>query len=124
MRARLASAIGVPISALESVQRNLDEFEHTSTAPPTAQVRRAAIFNRSDLLASLADYEAAQASWRLEIAKQYPDIHIGLGYTYDTGINKIGFGLTGISLPIFDRNQGGIARAEANRTEAAAVSRL
>ncbi|TAL88363.1 MAG: TolC family protein [Candidimonas sp.] len=119
-RARLASVMGLPIGALESVQLNLDEFEHTGSAPPPAEARRAAIFNRSDLLGSLAGYEAAEASLQLEIAKQYPDIHIGLGYTYDTGTNKIGFGLAGIALPIFDRNQGGIARAQAKRTEAAA----
>ncbi|TAL79279.1 MAG: TolC family protein [Burkholderiaceae bacterium] len=118
--ARLASVMGLPIGALESVQLNLDEFERTGAAPPPAEARRAAIFNRADLLGSLAKYEAAEGALQLEIAKQYPDIHIGLGYTYDTGTNKIGFGLAGIALPIFDRNEGGIAQAEAKRAEAAA----
>ncbi|MCI2810952.1 TolC family protein [Eoetvoesiella caeni] len=119
-RARLASVMGLPIGPLESVQLNLDEFERTGAAPPPAQARRAAIFNRADLLGSLAKYEAAEGALQLEIAKQYPNIHIGLGYTYDTGTNKIGFGLAGITLPVFDRNKGGIAQAEAKRTEAAA----
>lgn len=119
-RARLASVMGLPIGALESAQLNLDEFERTGAAPPPVEARRTAIFNRADLLGSLAKYEAAEGALQLEIAKQYPDIHIGLGYTYDTGTDKIGFGLAGITLPIFDRNEGGIAQAETKRAEAAA----
>ncbi len=119
-RARLASTMGVPIGTLESVQLDLDALDQTGAAPPPAEARRAAILHRADLLGSLAEYEATQAALQLEIAKQYPDIHLGPGYTYDTGTNKIGFGLAGITLPIFDQNQGGIAHAEAKRTEAAA----
>ncbi|MEO6986485.1 MAG: TolC family protein [Paralcaligenes sp.] len=119
-RARLAGTIGVPIAALDSVKLNVDEFNKTDAAPPSSSAQRTALFHRVDLLSSLAKYEATQAALQLEIAKQYPDIHIGLGYTYDVGANKIGFGLPGITLPIFDHNQGGIALAEAKRTEAAA----
>ena len=119
-RARVASVIGLPIRAVESVQLDLDEFAQTGAAPPPAEARRAALFHRADLLGSLAEYDAAQAGLQLEIAKQYPDIHLGPGYTYDTGTNRFGFGLSGITLPIFDRNEGGIAQAEAKRKEAAA----
>lgn len=119
-RARLASTIGISIGALESVDLDLGEFAQTGAVPPPAEARRAAIFDRADLLGSLAEYEATQAALQLEIAKQYPDVHIGLGYTYDTGTNRIGFGLAGITLPIFDQNQGAIAQAEAKRTEAGA----
>lgn len=116
----LAKAVGIPLAALDSVELDLTDFEHTGTAPPSMEARRTAILHRADLLASLAEYEASQAALQLEIAKQYPDIHLGPGYTYDLGTNKIGFGLAGITLPIFDQNQGGIAQAEAKRTEAAA----
>jgi outer membrane protein TolC len=119
-RARVASAIGLPIRALESVQLDLGAFDQTGAAPPPAEARRAALFHRADLLGSLAEYEATQAALQLEIARQYPDIHLGPGYTYDTGTNRIGFGLSGITLPVFDRNEGGIAQAEAKRKEAAA----
>jgi cobalt-zinc-cadmium efflux system outer membrane protein len=117
--ARLANVIGIPLSALKSVQLDLDEFVQTGTIPPSADARRMAIFNRADLQSSLAEYEATQAALQLEIAKQYPDMHIGLGYTYDVGTNKFGLGIPGITLPVFDQNQGGIAQAEAKRTEAA-----
>jgi len=119
-RARLAIAIGVPLGALDAVQLNLDEFERIGTLPPAFDARRAALFHRADLLGALAEYEASQAALQLEIAKQYPDIHIGLGYTYDVGANKISLGLAGITLPLFDRNQGAIAQAQARRSEMAA----
>ncbi|TAM55918.1 MAG: TolC family protein [Paraburkholderia sp.] len=119
-RAQLAAAIGVPSTALDSVEIDLSAFGAVPPAPPAAEAQRAAIFHRADLLASLADYASAESALQLEVAKQYPDIHLGPGYTYDTGTHKIAFGLAGISLPIFDQNQGGIREAEAKRKEAAA----
>ncbi|SAK94841.1 divalent cation resistant determinant protein C [Caballeronia arationis] len=119
-RAQLATAIGVPVAALDVVQLDLDAFGTAPPAPPASDARREAVFHRADLLASLAEYAAAESALQLEVAKQYPDIHFGPGYTYDTGTNKIGFGLAGITLPVFDQNQGGIAQAEAKRKEAAA----
>ncbi|MEX3996290.1 TolC family protein [Paraburkholderia sp. EG286A] len=118
-RAQLAAAIGVPVTAFDGVTLDLSAFGTVPPAPPAADAQRAAIFHRADLRASLADYAAAESALQLEVAKQYPDIHLGPGYTYDTGTNKIGFGLAGITLPIFDQNQGGIEQAEAKRKEAA-----
>jgi cobalt-zinc-cadmium efflux system outer membrane protein len=119
-RARLAIAVGVPISALDAVHIDLDEFERTGTAPSAIEARRAAIFHRADLQGALAEYEASQAGLQLEVAKQYPDIHISLGYSYDVGANKISLGLAGVTLPFLDRNHGAIAQAQAKRVETAA----
>ncbi|MCX4174766.1 MULTISPECIES: TolC family protein [Paraburkholderia] len=119
-RAQLATAIGVPVTTLEDIQFDGEAFVTAPPAPPAADAQREAVFHRADLLASLAEYAAAEAALQLEIAKQYPDIHFGPGYTYDTGTHKIAFGLAGITLPVFDQNQGGIAQAEAKRKEAAA----
>jgi len=119
-RAQLAAAIGIPAPALEHVALDFDGFGHAAPPPPAADAQRDAILHRADLLGSLADYAAAESALQLEVAKQYPDIHLGPGYTYDTGTHKIAFGLAGITLPIFDQNQGGIAQAEAKRKEAAA----
>ena len=55
----------------------------------------------------------------LELARQYPDLHVGTGYTFDQGQNKWALGLS-IDLPLLDQNQGPIAEAEAARDEAAA----
>jgi outer membrane protein TolC len=119
-RAQLAAAIGVPVAALAGVQIDFDGVAALPPAPTHAEAQRDAIFHRADLRASLADYAAAESALQLEVAKQYPDIHLGPGYGYDTGTNRIAFGLAGITLPIFDQNQGGIAQAEARRKEAAA----
>ncbi len=119
-RAQLATAIGVPVAALDGIEPDFDAFAAAPPPPPPAGARREAIFHRADLLASLADYAAAESALQLEVAKQYPDIHLGPGYSYDTGTNRIAFGLAGLTLPIFDQNQGGIREAEAKRKEAAA----
>lgn len=119
-RAQLATAIGVPVAALDGVQLDINGFDHAPPPPPATDAQRDAILHRADLLGSLAEYEAAESALQLEVAKQYPDIHLGPGYTYDTGTHKIAFGVAGITLPIFDQNQGGIAQAEAKRKEAAA----
>ncbi len=118
-RAQLATAVGIPVAALDAVQLDFGELAQPLVAPAAADARRSAIEHRSDLRAALADYDAGQAALRLEIAKQYPDFQIGTGYTYDVGANKISFGLGGVTLPLFDRNQGGIAQAEAKRSELA-----
>ncbi|GDY23592.1 cytochrome c [Verrucomicrobiota bacterium] len=116
-RAQLADALGVPATALDGVTLTFD------TAPPpplpAPDVRRQAVLNRADLLGVLAEYAAAQAALQLEIAKQYPDLHLGPGYTLDQTDNKWSLGLT-LTLPVFNQNQGAIAEADARRTEAAA----
>jgi len=56
----------------------------------------------------------------LEIAKQYPDIQIAPGYTYEERDNFFTIGLSA-TLPIFNRNRGPIAEAEAKRKEVAAT---
>lgn len=57
-----------------------------------------------------ARYDAAEATLRLELARQYPDIRLGPAYESDRGESSYGFEL-GATLPLFDRNQGGIATA-------------
>ncbi|MDR2250675.1 TolC family protein [Acinetobacter sp.] len=117
--AALAAVIGVPVSTLKQLDFDFSVITSPPIVPST-EMQQQAIFQRADLLASLANYAAAESTLQLEVAKQYPDIHLGPGYTYDMGTHKIAFGLAGISLPIFDQNQGGIHLAEAQRKEAAA----
>lgn len=119
-RARLAATIGVPVDALTKIRINFDAFERTYPDIPADAMRRHAILNRADVLAALSEYEASQAALQLEIARQYPDIHIGPGYTFDAGAHKFVLPVSGISLPFFNHNQGPIAEANARRKEAAA----
>jgi outer membrane protein TolC len=55
----------------------------------------------------------------LEIARQYPDVHLAPGYQFDQGEHKLSLGLS-VELPILNQNQGPIAEAKARRERAAA----
>ena len=117
-RIKLASALGLPLSALEGVRFDFAGVNHNHFIIPEAVARQRAILNRSDILAALADYTACQAALQLEVAKQYPDIHLGPGYTLDQSEKKWTLGLA-VSLPLFHNNRGRIYEALARRQEAA-----
>jgi outer membrane protein TolC len=116
-RASLAEALGMSTSGLLGVQFSFAPFE---TVPGMRRAhRREALTHRADVLAALADYAGSEASLRLEIAKQYPDVHLNPGYQLDAGENKWSLGL-GLTLPILNQNRGAIGEAEAKRKEAEA----
>jgi cobalt-zinc-cadmium efflux system outer membrane protein len=121
-RARVAEGIGVPLSALKGV-----EVAYDLTSLPadldrlTANgVRRKVLQGRADVLAALSDYAASESALQIEIAKQYPDVHLNTGYEYDQGLQKWGTLGFGVDLPLLNRNEGPIAQAEARRKQAAA----
>ncbi|MEA3213208.1 MAG: outer membrane protein heavy metal efflux system [Chthoniobacter sp.] len=116
-RAALAEALGMSTSGLLGVKFSFAPFEGV----PLRRVahRREALTHRADVLAALADYAVAESTLRLEIAKQYPDLHLNPGYQLDAGENKWTLGV-GITLPILNQNRGPIAEADAKREEAAA----
>jgi len=72
-----------------------------------------------ELNAVRAEYEVSEESLRTEVRKQFPDITIGPGYGTDQGDDRV---LVGISLPVplWNRNQQGVAVAEAEREVARA----
>jgi len=115
--AQIAATIGVPASAIADTGINFDAFERVYPDIPPDDARREAILNRADLLTALSEYEASQAALQLEVARQFPDVHLGPGYTFDAGAHKFLLPVSGISLPIFNRNEGPIAEAAARRTE-------
>jgi cobalt-zinc-cadmium efflux system outer membrane protein len=118
---RVAGAIGVSVKALDGVGLAYD----LSAQPPavsdlmSVEARRQALQGRADILVALAEYAASQSALQLEIAKQYPDVHLGPGYQYDQGDHKFSLALTA-ELPLLHQNQGPISQAEARRAEAAA----
>jgi outer membrane protein, heavy metal efflux system len=118
---RLATAVGVPVRALEGLDV---EFPLDTSTPDLDRLapalRREALQARSDILAALADYGASQSALQLEIARQYPDVRIGPGYEYDQGLNKWSTIGVSLELPVLNRNAGPIGEADARRTEAAA----
>lgn len=117
--ARLASALGLSGKALDQVAIAPNLFAEFPAAP-SDEMRTRALLNRADVLAALAEYAASQSALQLEIANQYPDIHLGPGYSWDQGARKWSVGLS-VALPIMNQNQGPIAEARARRIQAAAA---
>jgi outer membrane protein TolC len=118
-RVQLAGALGLPLRALDGVRlsfASLSRFPRELTKP---EVRRQAVLNRADVRDALAEYAASQSALQLEIAKQYPDLHLNPGYELDQTDNKWSLGVT-LDLPILNHNQGPVAEAKAKRAEAAA----
>jgi cobalt-zinc-cadmium efflux system outer membrane protein len=121
-RSRLAEVLGLGQAALNGENLNFDFSLADVKALTSAEARGVALRSRADILATLADYAAAEADLRLQVAKQYPDLHLGPGYAWNSGNagdNQWSLGLT-LELPILDQNQGPIAEAEARRKLAAA----
>lgn len=123
--AALSGAIGVPVSALTGKRFALEGLEQPPPADALSikRIRRAAVLNRLDVRHSLVEYEAAQSNLQLEVAKQYPDIDLGPGYTYEESYHFLSFGPSAV-LPIRNHNEGPIAQAEAHRKAAGIQLRI
>lgn len=117
--AQLARTIGVPPQALDALSFDFSAFDALPAGVPLTSIQAKALVNRPDILAALADYDAARAGLRLALAGRNPDIRLSPGYQFDQGDSKWSLGL-GVVLPIFNRNQGPIAEAAARCDEAAA----
>ena len=92
-----------------------------SVAPDLAGLLQAARTTRPDLLALQSDNARTEADLRLQIAQGKVDYTVGAEYRREQGINGRGnmLGLfVSVPLPVFNRNQGEIARAEAERERA------
>ena len=121
-RAALAASIGVPVTALKGIHFVWPDFSN----PPSPRsissrhIQREAVLNRLDVRKALAQYAAAQSALQLEIARQYPNFQLGPGYDYEEGNNYFTLAYS-LTLPIFNHNQGPIAKAEAQRKLAASA---
>ena len=116
--AALARALGVPENevaglSLRPLPRELP------TAPSLSSLQSRAAVARPDVLEKLAAYAACEAALKLEIANQYPDVHLSPGYSFDQGQRKWLLSPTASILP--DLNGAGIAKARADREVAAAA---
>jgi outer membrane protein TolC len=108
--ARLAAAVGLPLTAIQSVKLDFAAFHRL---PEPGNSRKLALTRRADLMALLSDYAAAEAALKLELARQYPDVNLMPGYDYNSGQNRWQLGLN-VALPL-NQNRGPIAEAEARR---------
>jgi cobalt-zinc-cadmium efflux system outer membrane protein len=119
LRVMLANAIGIPASALEGVALDSRGLEHPPVEGtlPLAGIQRAGLMQRIDIQRMLAEYSVAEAALQIEVAKQRPDIELGLSYAFETGFNRYIFPASIPLAQLFRRNRGPIAEAEARRLE-------
>ncbi len=114
----LAAALGMPLRALDGAKFSWTDLDHPpgrhSLSPQSIQ--RLALLNRLDLRRELAQYAAADEALKLEIARQYPNLELPGGYSWEGGENIFDLGPS-IVLPVLNLNQGPIAEAEARRAE-------
>ena len=115
----LAAAVGLPITALENARFDTASLEHPPLPEslPLLRVQQSGLLHRADIRRLLAEYGAADARLRLEIANQYPNISLTPAYSLQEGFAAYTLGSGIDSLPIFHHNQGPIAEAEAARAE-------
>jgi len=117
---QLASSLGLSLTQLQSMQ--LAESTNTdllAALSVQADVQSSALLNRLDIRAALERYAAAEAKLKLEIAKQYPDISLSPGYTYEFGNKVWSLGLSSL-LTLLNKNKAAIAEATALREVEAA----
>ena len=69
---RLAEALGLSEAALDGEDLSFDFSTGGAEALTSADARGVALRTRADILGALADYAAAEADLRLEIAKNIP----------------------------------------------------
>jgi outer membrane protein TolC len=114
--AAAAAAIGIPLDALDDAPVSVSLDAPPGSNLSAKQARRRAMLERGDVRAALAAFVASESTLRLEIARQYPDVHLTNQYSYDQADEKWSIGFT-IDLPIFDQNQGPILEAKAARKQ-------
>jgi outer membrane protein TolC len=117
----LATAVGVPVRALEAVHLSWPDLDDPAPIPEERleQGREESVLERADVRGAVVGYSLAEAALRLEVSKQYPDIAIGPAYQWDHGVKRLQFNLF-LTLPVLNRNRGAIAEAEARRAQAGA----
>jgi outer membrane protein TolC len=112
----LAASIGIARAALPPL--DLTPLE-TAAPPPRPDPRELALTKRADIVAALARYAAEEQALRLEVRRQYPDLHVGPGIGWDQGAFRWALNASA-EIPLFNRHRGAIAEAEARRDAAGA----
>jgi len=119
-RLTLARALALPPAQLDAMVLAPAPDDGAPAARSDSLVlQRAMLLDRVEVRAQLARYAAADAALRLEVARQWPELSLKPGFTWDQGDLRWSLGL-GFVLPLFDRNRGPIAQAKAHRDAEAA----
>lgn len=117
---RLAYLLGRPASR-SGLEASGEFRESPAGAVPLDRLEVSAVDQRPDLLALSADLSRAEADVRLQQSIARIDFTVGGEFRRQQGVNgrwnSLGFFLS-MPLPVFDRNQGAVARAQAEAVRA------
>ncbi|MGV3519968.1 TolC family protein [Luteitalea sp.] len=112
-----AEDLNQPLEATDPLAAPGATVHRPSPTVPNRTATGEALTARPDFLAARTDLDRAGTETRLQRALRSPNVTLGAGYRRNFGADGVVFGVS-IPLPFWDRNQGGIARAEAERSVA------
>jgi cobalt-zinc-cadmium efflux system outer membrane protein len=109
-KAALLAAIGYPTP--QRVFETADSIEVRRVEQTLEQLTEDALRARADMMAQLLRVSQAENGRSLQKANALPTPSPFFGYKRDFGMNTLALGIR-LPLPLFNRNQGEVARAEA-----------
>jgi outer membrane protein TolC len=119
-RAALARLIGVPSAAVDTLAIVATGSVGCSWTGEKSleDLRAIALRRRYEMGVALARYAVAEADLRVEITKQYPDLELAPGYSWDQGLHRW---IAALALPnlLLNKNKGPIGEAIARRNQVA-----
>jgi len=104
----------------ESVPPDYDvtgPFDHQPLKVDLAELQKVASSNRPDLRAAEQGLTAAESQHELAKVNARPDVTLSANYFNSAGLNVALLGVS-VPVPIFDRNQGEVARTQSVRVQA------
>ena len=120
----LAALLAIPPDQAESLQVRGSIQDLGAKPPPPDELVRMALALRPDVVSFRLGIKSAEANVRLQLANRYTDVYV-LAQPYTLQDNtpyglkspvSWALGVT-VPLPVYNRNQGGIARAKMNVTQ-------
>jgi outer membrane protein TolC len=112
-RLELVKLLGLP----PETQLRLASSVDNAPALDPVKLTQIALDNRLDLQALRAGYDAQEAAVHKAILDQFPSLALNLNFTRDTGGNNILGPTVDFTLPLWNRNRGGIAVERATREQ-------
>jgi outer membrane protein TolC len=109
----LNSLLGLPPGTMLSLAAPPDPIVPPATDPLVAQ----AMTRRLDLQALRAGYASAEADVHKAVLNQFPTLSLILNAARDTSDNRTVGPAVGFTLPLWNRNRGGIATVTATREQ-------
>jgi cobalt-zinc-cadmium efflux system outer membrane protein len=121
----LGVLLNVPTAQAEEMELRGTIHDRAAPPPPIEDLVRIALTDRPDMAAFRLGVARAEADVELARANRFQDVYLLYQpYTYEGGATSWAIGAT-VPLPVYNRNQGNIARAQINisqvRTELAAL---